>query len=1122
MNGDFTRDTFRPVRHYQQVLRQQGRVGLDADHNEQSAIDLRRCESAALDLMGDCGGPADRAAFRIVTAPASLSDADYAALRKWAADQVALNPQPLPPTPALPASKASAVLGEGDFILMPGRYYVDGIQCELERPVLYRLQPDRLDVAALAKGAADLDYAVYLDVWRRHLTAIEDEGIRDPALGGVDTATRAQTVWQVRTVPLTAIAASPCASGTVPPAADADPGTARLTAFTADPVPDKDPCLLPPEAGYTGLENQLYRVEVHDATQWKWSRENGSVTAVIQQLIATEAGKPGGAVIVDSLGRDENLAFHENDYVEILDDSFDLEAKPAQLLRIVRVDPGARKLELEAAVTLLATGASFPNGIHPVRHPKVRRWEGQGRIADADTTAGAPLEHGIRVRFEKKDELGATCVFKARHFWLIPARAATASSPRGDIEWPLDLTNKRVPQPPRGVVHHHCRLAVVRVAPSGAVQVLNDCRCLWPALTSIPRLFYASGDGQEATVSPVAPATAASRYVLPRPLVVMVANGHCSDHTRQVRFETILGTGQVARVGQAPAAASIDVDVAPDGTAAAEFYPDAVNFSQGVQARLLDAFGVPVGPPIQFNATLTSVSLVAVGGDGQDASPGAPLALPLEVVVLGATGPIAGAQVAFTPSAGSVTAAPPTNALGRTQVTWTLGTSPDTQQVVATLTALPSGATPRGATEVRFTANLRRAISGGASCCVVVGPTGAFPGLFELFENDEIRRLTDLCICLQAGDHVLNTSLEISPRAGTPYHVTLHGCGAPTRLLLREAPMRIEGVTTFALRDLEIDTGFISNPIQFSKTERVLIDGCRIHTEVLATDLVTVTGAEELEIRDSQFEVWFDAPDVAPIPGIDLGPLGRAASPSLLTQRIRALADRAVELGADGLRPFFDYWRRDEILSRVRGNALLDRYKIAVDTLARASATGAFADFRRLLPLMTFGRALVVTEAMQEISLISSQFLGDLHFLGNGPAATEDEMIRLVTSSRDGFEFAKRLQRPLGAWQILHCDALQLTLARSSLPDALDDLILRHPERLQLAGNTWRTGFVPVVAGQTDLSHHHFLSESSPLAIGGGDVATVVGNSTPFFERSILARYGSLEAGFNARIGVSG
>ena len=34
--GDFTRDTFNPLKHFSRVLMQQGRVQLDADWNEQA------------------------------------------------------------------------------------------------------------------------------------------------------------------------------------------------------------------------------------------------------------------------------------------------------------------------------------------------------------------------------------------------------------------------------------------------------------------------------------------------------------------------------------------------------------------------------------------------------------------------------------------------------------------------------------------------------------------------------------------------------------------------------------------------------------------------------------------------------------------------------------------------------------------------------------------------------------------------------------------------------------------------------------------------------------------------------------------------------------------------------
>jgi len=51
MKGDFTRDTFNPAKHFSRVLLQQGRVALDADHNEQNAILLHYLRTLARDLI---------------------------------------------------------------------------------------------------------------------------------------------------------------------------------------------------------------------------------------------------------------------------------------------------------------------------------------------------------------------------------------------------------------------------------------------------------------------------------------------------------------------------------------------------------------------------------------------------------------------------------------------------------------------------------------------------------------------------------------------------------------------------------------------------------------------------------------------------------------------------------------------------------------------------------------------------------------------------------------------------------------------------------------------------------------------------------------------------------------
>src|SRR5262249_32761233 len=135
-------------------------------------------------------------------------------------------------------------------------------------------------------------YLVYLKVWERHVTAIQDPATREPALGanGPDTTVRSQIVWE-------ALASEdwPPESGKAGPADknqardqwqawekdQAAAPTPTLTAQARQPSADElDPCIGSPDARYRGLENQLYRVEIHNGgteneATFKWSRDNG-------------------------------------------------------------------------------------------------------------------------------------------------------------------------------------------------------------------------------------------------------------------------------------------------------------------------------------------------------------------------------------------------------------------------------------------------------------------------------------------------------------------------------------------------------------------------------------------------------------------------------------------------------------------------------------------------------------------------------------------------------------------------------------------------------------------------------------------------------------------------------
>ena len=442
MKGDFSRNTFNPKKHYRSVLKQQGRVDVDADWNEQQAIHARRIETEATDVIGGCGAPLYDAGFHIVASVSELTPEET----NLAGNQ---NPPALQP---------------GDFLISAGRYYADGILCENELIVSFTQQPDLPDAQPIQQSGL---YLVYLDVWLRHLTALDDPLIREKALGGPDTATRAKTTCQVKVLPLN--------TSNVVPSCDADfpewkappiaASTGMLNARTHPPDPEEQACLLPPSAGYQRLENQLYRVEIHQDSSsgsptFVWSRDNGSVVAAITSIA-------GNDVVVEDVGPDDVLGFATGQWVEITDDEMELNGQRGQLVQIADVDPTTRKI----------TMTTTPPQVNLNAHPKLRRWDQSGDTATPEgvpiTFDWQPLEDGIQVQF-----LAGT--YNTGDYWLIPARTAT-----GEIEWPpYEIPNKNpIPQPPAGIKHHYCRLALAQF--DGTTIKIQDCRKLFPPLTEL-------------------------------------------------------------------------------------------------------------------------------------------------------------------------------------------------------------------------------------------------------------------------------------------------------------------------------------------------------------------------------------------------------------------------------------------------------------------------------------------------------------------------------------------------------------------------------------------------------------------------------------------------------------
>lgn len=517
MKGDFSRTTFDAARHYSGVLMQQGRVQLDADWNEQLAIQRHRDYTEAEDVIGECGAPKHDAGFRIEPAPdgadlivhpgrfyvhgrlceleatpvaAAFVSATQVTVERWFVDGGAFAAHQYVELSASDVASAVARIQTTDEanLLLTFSSSVAAFQTatglRVRRLLTYLTQPDLPDPAYASPSqppALDLpdgNYIAYLDVWPRHMTALDDDLIREKALNGPDTATRVKTLWQVKLWPGPEDGAplpgdTNCGTEVAGWEELTAPPSGRMSA-RAEPGAEPGPCVLPPSAGYLGLENQLYRVEIHEGGElgthtvsFKWSRDNGSVVKAIQPI-------PNTTDFTVETGPDDVLGLANGQWVEQGDDAIDLNAIARSLFQFQR-DP------VTGAVSL-----SFP--VDETRHPKLRRWDS----ADVVTIQWPPqgdgwiaLENGVQVRFEAG-------TYRTGDYWLIPARTVL-----GDVEWPADAAGEPLALPRRGIQHHYCRIGVVEV--SGTTIEVEDCRPIFPPLNELKTAYscctFTVGDG---------------------------------------------------------------------------------------------------------------------------------------------------------------------------------------------------------------------------------------------------------------------------------------------------------------------------------------------------------------------------------------------------------------------------------------------------------------------------------------------------------------------------------------------------------------------------------------------------------------------------------------------------
>jgi hypothetical protein len=521
VKADLTRNSFDPLKHFSRVLMQQGRVQVDADWNEQAGILLHLMRRMAADLFGTRSGADGGFQIGALQAAKAVANDFRIAPGTYYVDGILceLEATPVSVVSFDPENPQQLVVSNWtvDGVSFQAKQYLEisdaagavaSVGCQVQQvDYAKRLLTVDTDLSALANAAspvvrrltsylsqADLpkppalpgsgtSYQVYLDVWERPITCLEDDSIREVALNGPDTAARTRVVWQVKALP----DQDSCLPQTTLTERLQPRNRGLLRARVQPTLASTDPCTVSPDSHYAGAENQLYRVEVHGGgsqdeaspPSFKWSRENGAVTFPILKL---STGDNQTTVMLGNLGRDDRFGLEVGDYVEIQDDWSVLSGTTGPLLQVQGIDSGNLSVTL-AGNTTVGVGAD------PALHPLLRRWDhkpgdraqggltigkdGAALIPAADAQGASPwleLEQGVQVQFD----LVGKPQFRSGDYWLIPARVAT-----GDVLWPSEtasdargnsVTNPAA-VPPDGVDHHYAPLAIVSVDPNGQLQV---------------------------------------------------------------------------------------------------------------------------------------------------------------------------------------------------------------------------------------------------------------------------------------------------------------------------------------------------------------------------------------------------------------------------------------------------------------------------------------------------------------------------------------------------------------------------------------------------------------------------------------------------------------------------
>jgi len=256
-----------------------------------------------------------------------------------------------------------------------------------------------------------------------------------------------------------------------------------------------------------------------------------------------------------------------------------------------------------------------------------------------------------------------------------------------------------------------------------------------------------------------------------------------------------------------------------------------------------------------------------LGGDGQECAPGASLPQLVRVGVMNGTYPVPGARVQFRADSPQARLADslsglgtsntntidgiPTNEKGVAECAWKPDSNGGPSQMLEAI-LLDSEGKPASHPPIHFYANLAQASSGGG-CTVTVGKGGQFADLrtaIEVLMSGDQEGPKDLCICMLPGDHEIEGGLKLDTEQ-KEVNLKITGCGAGTRIALKNGIMFFRYVSALTLESLSISSSEQQKLIQFENVGELTIRSCKFFGVSAQEPLLSIEKSTRVQIENN-------------------------------------------------------------------------------------------------------------------------------------------------------------------------------------------------------------------------------------------------------------------------------